>query len=52
MNTNRQTGLPSIRKGRTMKKGLKKTLWIIGYTLSALAGIALAATIGWLSANR
>ena len=29
-----------------MKKGLKKTVWIIGYTLSALAGIALAATIG------
>src|SRR4051812_7450580 len=46
MNTNRQTGLPSMRKGRTMNKGLKKTVWIIGYTLSALAGIALAATIG------
>jgi transcriptional regulator GlxA family with amidase domain len=46
MNTNRQTGLPYMRKGRTMKKGLKKTVWITGYTLSALAGIALAATIG------
>jgi AraC family transcriptional regulator, transcriptional activator FtrA len=46
MNTNRQTGLPYMRKGRPMNKGLKKTVWIIGYTLSALAGIALAATIG------
>ena len=29
-----------------MKKALKKTAWIIGYTLSALGAIALAATIG------
>jgi transcriptional regulator GlxA family with amidase domain len=29
-----------------MNKALKKTAWIIGYTLSALGAIALAATIG------
>ena len=29
-----------------MKKVLKKAIWIIGYTLSALGAIALAATIG------
>lgn len=30
-----------------MKKALKKTAWIIGYTLSALGAIALAAFIGF-----